>query len=103
MLGISVHQQLLTAYQELNNIPGKSLSDNHALSIFLKGIADPDYEKNAQIKRNKSGGLDDTTVTLRKKKRVLISKRTERKKLRANNNFSIGVNVKKISKQNIDY
>ena len=34
----------LTSYQELNEIPGEALPESHALSMFLKGIKDTDYE-----------------------------------------------------------
>eukprot|EP00957_Ditylum_brightwellii_P059031 4477292-Ditylum_brightwellii.AAC.1 len=67
--------QFLTAYRELNNIPGESISENHVLSIFLKGIANPNYATFVQIKRNKGGELNNTAIALRKEERDLIQKR----------------------------
>eukprot|EP00957_Ditylum_brightwellii_P089878 6844704-Ditylum_brightwellii.AAC.1 len=44
----------LTSYWELNDIPGKVLSDSHALSMLLRGITNPDYSTFVQIQKNKS-------------------------------------------------
>lgn len=70
----------LTSYQELNEIPGEALSESHALSMFLKGIKDTDYETFVEIQRNKSEeGLVDAIVALRKKERSIVEKRKERR------------------------
>ena len=70
----------LTAYRELNNIPGESISDSHALSMFLHGITDPDFSTFVQIQRNKNEGLEEAVLALRKEDRVLFAKRIERKR-----------------------
>eukprot|EP00957_Ditylum_brightwellii_P080986 6160144-Ditylum_brightwellii.AAC.1 len=68
----------LTVYRELNKIPGKSLSDSHTLSLFLKGIKDTDYKMFVEIQRNKTEeGLMNAIVVLRKKEQAIVQKRKE--------------------------
>eukprot|EP00957_Ditylum_brightwellii_P170035 12942186-Ditylum_brightwellii.AAC.1 len=63
----------LALYRELNEIPGKALSDMHALSMFLKGMKDTDHETFVKIQRNKSEkGLIDAIIALRKKERWIV-------------------------------
>eukprot|EP00957_Ditylum_brightwellii_P009180 694796-Ditylum_brightwellii.AAC.1 len=56
----------LTAYRELNNIPGELISDSHTLSMFLHGISDPDFAMFVQIQRKKNEGLEEAVLALRK-------------------------------------
>ena len=70
----------LTSYRELNEIPGEALSNSHALSMFLKGIKDSDYETFVEIQRNKSEEwLMDAIIALRKKERSILQNRKERR------------------------
>eukprot|EP00957_Ditylum_brightwellii_P065749 4987580-Ditylum_brightwellii.AAC.1 len=52
----------LSSYQELNEIPGEGLLENHALSVFLWGIMDTDYGTFVEIQRNKNEGLKVTIM-----------------------------------------
>ena len=49
----------LTSFRELNKITGETILESHALSLFLRGIKDTDFEMTAEIKRNK----DDDKLT----------------------------------------
>eukprot|EP00957_Ditylum_brightwellii_P008872 672459-Ditylum_brightwellii.AAC.1 len=72
----------LTLCQELNKIPGEGLLENHALSIFLCGVKDTDYETFVEIQRNNNESLQHTIIVLRKKERVILANRKARRILR---------------------
>ena len=69
-------------YRELNEIPGEALSESHALSMFLRGISDPDYLTFVHIQRNRNESLMQVIIALRKEERELIKKRSEKKRLK---------------------
>eukprot|EP00957_Ditylum_brightwellii_P196770 14991593-Ditylum_brightwellii.AAC.1 len=56
----------LTAYRELNIIPGESISDSHALLMFLYSITDLSFATFVQIERNKNEGLEEAVLVQRK-------------------------------------
>ena len=43
----------LTSFQELNKITGEAILESHALSLFLRGVKDTDFEMTAEIQKNK--------------------------------------------------
>jgi hypothetical protein len=73
----------LTAYRDLNNIPGESISDSHVLSMFLHGIIDPNFATLVQIQRNKNEGLEEAALASRKEDQVMFVKKIERKRYRS--------------------
>ena len=56
----------LTAYIELNKIPGESISDSHVLSFFISCITDPYFHMAVQIKRNDYVSLINDFIAVRK-------------------------------------
>ena len=74
--------KFLTWYQDLQKIPGESLSDSFAIQLFLKNIEDPEYEITVRYLRNSSATLKNCVTTLRKDERDLIQKRIQKRKLR---------------------
>ena len=55
---------------------------SHALSMFLRGIIDPDYSTFVHIQRNRNESLMQAIIVLRKEERELIKKRSEKKRLK---------------------
>ena len=72
----------LTSYRELNEIPGEALSESHAISMFLQGITDPDFETFVKIQRSKNESLMNAIVALRKEDRELLEKRANNRRFK---------------------
>ena len=72
----------LIFYRDLNKIPGEGISKGHAVSMFLKGITDPDYDTTVQIEKNKNSNLANAVSSIRKYERELLLKRSSDRKLK---------------------
>ena len=64
--------KFLSWYQDLQKIPGESLSDSFAIQLFLKNIKDPEYEITVRYLRNSSATLKNCVTTLQNDERDLI-------------------------------
>ena len=61
-------KKFVSAYRELNKIPGKSILVIHVLSLFIGGIIDPDFQISVQVQRNNDGLLMDAAIVVREHK-----------------------------------
>ena len=73
----------MTKVQELNKIPGESMSDSHAVHLFLRNIEDADYKETVIVLRTRERvTLTDCITAIRRRDRDLSHSRSQRRLLR---------------------
>ena len=54
----------------IEKVPGEAISESHDLSLFLRGIKDPDFETTVEIQNNKDdNNLMKYMIDIRKQER----------------------------------